>query len=206
MKISLRFLKALSVGVLLAIPMGCAPDAPTGPTPTQPVAAPQASLIGDLVGLVDGATGEVVGVVGTTTEAVGGVVNALLDPLLCPTDVGYTASKKIGPFGGTLRVGPHTLTVPAGALWVDTWITATAPKGKYAEVQFEPHGLKFKRDVTLSISYAQCGLLSWSKPPVIVYTDDNRTILEILESVLNPRTETITGKTDHFSSYILAES
>jgi hypothetical protein len=206
MKISLRLLKALSVAALLAVPMGCASDAPTGPSPSQPADAPNASLIGDLLGIVGGTTEEVVTVVGGVTQVVGGVVNAVLDPLVCPTDASYTASKKIGPWGGTLRFGPHTLTVPAGALSADTWITATAPKGSYAEVQFQPHGLKFKRDVSVTISYAQCGLLNFRRPPVMVYTDDNRTILEILESTLNRRNETITGKTDHFSSYILAES
>ena len=206
MKISLSLLKALSVAVFLAVPVGCASDASTGPTSSQPVQEPSASLIGDLLGVVGGTTEEVVTVVGGVTEVVGGVVNTVLDPLVCPTDVSYTASKKIGPWGGTLRVGPHTLTVPAGALSADTWITATAPKGKYAELQFQPHGLQFKRDVAVTISYAQCGLLNFSRPPVIVYTDDNRTILEILESTLNRRNETITGKTDHFSSYILAES
>ncbi len=206
MKISLRLLKALSVAVMLAVPMGCASDAPTGPSAGQVVEPPNASLIGDLLGIIEGTTEEVGTVVGGVTQVVGGVVNALLDPLLCPTDASYTASKRIGPWGGTLRVGPHTLTVPAGALSADTWITATAPKGSYAEVQFQPHGLRFKRDVTLTISYAQCGLLNFRNPPVIVYADDKRTILEILESTLNRRNETITGKTDHFSSYILAES
>jgi hypothetical protein len=204
MKISFGLLKVLSVAVLLAIPMGCA-DAPTAPSPSAPVAPPNAALIGDLLGVVDGVTGEVVDVVGGVTETVGGVVNALLDPLVCSVDRSYTASKKIGPWGGTLRVGPHTLTVPAGALSADTWITATAPRGSYAQVQFQPHGLTFKRDVTLSISYEQCGLLNRSNPPVIVYADDKLNILEVLRSTIDTRNETITGKTDHFSSYILAE-
>jgi hypothetical protein len=193
--------------------MGCGPDsAPSGPD--QPV-QPQASLLGGLIGAVGDVTEELTGTVGDvtgtvggvvegTTELVGGVVNSLLSPLVCPTDRSYSETRTIGRNGGTIRVGPHTLTIPAGALSRYTLITATAPKGSYAEVEFAPHGLKFQRDVTLTISYAQCGVLN-GRPPAIVYADDDRNILEILESSIDRRSETVTGKTDHFSSYILAE-
>jgi hypothetical protein len=197
MKRSTGSLKALLIAVLLAVPMGC--DAPSAPEQTlQPPIQPQASLLGGVVG---GVTGVVGGVVGGVVD----LANALLSPLVCTTNDSYTASKTIGRSGGTLRVGPHTLTIPSGALAQDTRITATAPSGSYAEVQFQPHGLTFKRDVTLSVSYAKCGLLQKNNPPVIVYADDNRNILEILKSTIDSREKTLTGKTDHFSSYILAE-
>ena len=197
MKRSTGSLKALLIAVLLAVPMGC--DAPAAPEQTlQPPIQPQASLLGGVVG---GVTGVVGGVVGVVVD----VASALLSPLVCPTNDSYTATRTIGRNGGTLKVGPHTLTIPYGALSQDTRITATAPRGSYAEVQFQPHGLTFKRDVTLSVSYAKCGLLQKNNPPVIVYADDDRNILEILKSTLDTRQKTVTGKTDHFSSYILAE-
>jgi hypothetical protein len=199
MKRSIGSLKALLIAVLLAVPMGCRPDVASGPDQTlQPPLQPQASLLGGVVG---GVTGVVGGVVGVVVD----VANALLSPLVCPTDDSYTASRTIGRNGGTLKVGPHTLTIPSGALAQDTRITATAPSGSYAEVRFKPHGLTFKRDVTLSVSYAKCGLLQKNNPPVIVYADDDRNILEILKSTIDTRQKTVTGKTDHFSSYILAE-
>ena len=193
MKRSTGSLKALLIAALLAVPMGC--DAPSAPQqPLQPPLQPQASLLGGVIGVVGGVVGVVVD-----------VASALLSPLVCPTDQSYTATRTIGRNGGTLKVGPHTLTIPSGALSQDTRITATAPRGSYAEVQFQPHGLTFKRDVTLSVSYAKCGLLQKNNPPVIVYADDDRNILEILKSTLDTRQKTVTGKTDHFSSYILAE-
>lgn len=195
-------LKALLMALLLVVPMGCGPDnAPSGPD--QPV-QPQASLLGGLIGTVEDVTGTVGGVVEGTTELVVDVANSLLSPLVCPTNRNYSETRTIGRDGGTIKVGPHTLTIPAGALSGYTRITATAPKGSYAEVEFAPHGLKFKRDVTLTISYAQCGVLN-GRPPVIVYADDDRNILEILKSSIDRSRETVTGKTDHFSSYILAE-
>ena len=197
MKRSTGSLKALLIAVLLAVPMGC--DAPSAPEQMpQPPLQPQASLLGGVVGGVVGVVGEVVGVVVD-------VASALLSPLVCPTNDSYSATRTIGRNGGTLKVGPHTLTIPYGALAQDTRITANAPSGSYAEVQFQPHGLTFKRDVTLSVSYAKCGLLQTNNPPVIVYADDDRNILEILKSTLDTRQKTVTGKTDHFSSYILAE-
>ena len=206
MKRSIGFLKALSLTVLLAVPMGCSPDAPTAP---EAPASPQASLIGGLLGgttgVVEGVSEPLVETVDGLTGVVGGVLNTLLSPLVCPTDQSYSTTKTIGRWGGTIQVGPHTLFVPAGALSSDTRITATAPKGQLAQVEFQPHGLTFKRDVTLTISYAQCSLLATSDVPVIVYADDKLNILEVLESAIDRRQQTITGKTDHFSSYILAE-
>jgi hypothetical protein len=190
-----RSLAAFSSALLLAFALGCSADrAPTA----APEPAPDLSLIGDLTGTVTGVVG---GVVGGVVQ----LANAILSPLVCPTNDSYSASKTIGRNGGTLRVGPHTLTIPSGALSQDTRITATAPEGSYAELQFQPHGLTFKKDVTLSVSYAQCGLLQKNNPPVIVYADDNRNILEILKSAIDTRQKTVTGKTGHFSSYILAE-
>lgn len=205
MKRSFGSLKALLVAVLLAVPMGCSPDATTAPTSPPP----QASLLGGLVGTVTGVVSDISEPLGNTvegtTELVGGVLNALLDPLVCPTNQSYSTTKTIGRWGGTIRVGPHTLTVPYGALSSDTRITATAPQGAYAEVEFQPHGLRFNRPVTLAISYEQCGLLKVAEPPVIVYADEKRNILEVLKSTIDYSRETIIGKTDHFSSYILAE-
>ncbi len=199
---SLGFPRALALALLLAVPTGCGPDAaPAGPAPA---VQPQASLLGELTGVVDDVTGEVIDVVDGTTDVLVATVNTLLSPLVCPTDKSYSETKVIGPFGGTLRVGPHTLVVPAGALNRNVRITATAPKGSYAEVEFQPHGLEFRKDVALTISYAQCGLLN-GRAPTIVYADVERNILEVLRTTIDRSRETVTGKTDHFSSYILAE-
>jgi hypothetical protein len=208
MKKPVRLLTALCTAFLLAVPLGCSPDAPTAPAPVQP----QASLIGGLLGGVTDVVGGVTDVVGGVTDVVdgvvrtaGGVLDALLDPLICPTDREYSTTRIVGRSGGTINVGPHRLVVPAGALTRETRITATAPRGSYAEVEFQPHGLKFRTPVTLTMSYAECGLLNSSKPPVIVYADDDRTILEVLKTSIDRSRETITGKTDHFSSYMVAE-
>jgi hypothetical protein len=103
-----------------------------------------------------------------------------------------------------LRVGPHSLYIPPGALRGVETITATAPAGRLVEVQFQPHGLQFERPATLTMSYRHCGLLGKILPR-IVYADENRNILEVLLSLPNLLTRTVSAKTDHFSSYLVAE-
>ena len=54
------------------------------------------------------------------------------------------------------------------------------------------------------MSYRDCGLLKGVLPQ-IVYADDKNNILEQLLSVVDLFRRTVSAKTDHFSSYILAE-
>src|SRR5881628_4113320 len=75
-----------------------------GEPPLSPVPPPQASLIGSLL------------------QATG-----LLDCTPLPT---ATATQTVGPAGGVIRIGPHALAIPAGALDAPVTITATAPSDK----------------------------------------------------------------------------
>jgi hypothetical protein len=116
-----------------------------------------------------------------------------------------SASETIGPEGGTLQVGVHSLSVPPGALETPVTISAVAPTGPVNSVQFEPSGLTFSQPATLTMSYANCGLL-WSLiPKRIAYTtDDLLQILSYLVSVDHWRSQRVTGQVDHFSTYAVA--
>ncbi|MBI4342451.1 MAG: hypothetical protein HY599_03680, partial [Candidatus Omnitrophica bacterium] len=110
-----------------------------------------------------------------------------------------------GPEGGTISVGPHRLSIPEGALsgWVK--ITATAPSDTVNHVHFEPEGLEFRKWASLTMSYANCDVLSSLLPKQIVYTsDDLLTILEVLKSIDLPLDQTVTGRLKHFSEYAMA--
>lgn len=183
MKPLLRSFRVLFAALVLTVAAACSSD--TAPT-LAPPPAPEMSLIGD----------------------VGGVVTTLLPPaeglLACNVTQSYTTTKAIGPMGGTIQVGPHSLTIPPDALKSTLFITATAPKGKVVEVEFQPHGLKFQKPTTLTMSYRDCSLLGQLLPR-IVYADENHNILETLLTVPNVFRQTVTAKTDHFSSYLLAE-
>ena len=124
--------------------------------------------------------------------------------LLGCNTVGYgRVTQTIGSGGGTITVGPHRLTIPAGALRSNTRITATAPAGQYILVELEPHGLNFRKDASLTLSYAECGLLVVA--PQVAYVGDKFEIYYLLPSVPDLINRTSTGRLDHFSGYSLAE-
>lgn len=177
-----RLAARLAGAVVLAASLASCADAPSAPTP------PNHSLLG--------------GVVGTVTGTLDGVVTSLVS---CRVAEPSRGSQRIGPAGGTVRVGPHALYVPAGALDREVTISGHAPAGDIVKVEFQPEGLRFARATTLTMSYRACGLLG-SLSYAIVYLDhDDRTILEILPSVPNLFSRTVAGRLEHFSNYAIAE-
>ncbi|HXL52848.1 MAG TPA: hypothetical protein VN945_06905 [Gemmatimonadales bacterium] len=170
-------MKALHWLVIALVVAGCTDRALM--SPPGPPTAPQASLIGDLLG----ATGL----------------------LQCSTLPYATATQTIGSAGGTIRVGPHTLTVPAGALSSPVAITGTLVTGRGVNaVHFQPEGLKFARSASLTMSYANCSLLDQLLPKRIAYVSDGLGILSYLLSIDNLFAKRVTGRVDHFSNYAVA--
>jgi len=127
-----------------------------------------------------------------------------IDFLRCePQEYGGDA-EVIGPNGGSIKVGEHELRIPKGALDHDVLITMERPVSELIEVQIQPHGLHFARDVELELSYSHC-----VQPPLfrpfIVYVDDlQETILEVEWSVDKKGLKTVTGSLEHFSRYAVA--
>jgi len=162
--------------LLLVVALACTDRTPTS-VPAAP--APDASLIGSLLG----ATG-----------------------LLKCSNLPYASSTKtIGALGGTISAGPHTLVIPPGALLNPTTITMTAPTGLGVNaVKFQPEGLRFTVPAALTMSYANCSLLGKILPKRIAYTDDNLNIISYLLSLDNLLSKYVTGKVNHFSDYVIA--
>ena len=140
---------------------------------------PQASLIGDLLG----ATG-----------------------LLQCSDLAYASTTQtIGSAGGVIRVGPHTLSIPAGALSAPVAITGALVTGRGVNaVHFAPEGLTFARSASLTMSYANCNLLGRLLPKRIAYVSNALNIVSYLMSIDNLLGTKITGRVDHFSNYAVA--
>ena len=174
-------MKAVSrfVGMLLlcglALVAGCSDRSPTAPQPAQPSA--------DLVGSLLGATG-----------------------LLKCSDLPYASTTQtVGIGGGVINAGPHTLVIPQGALSQPTTITMTVPTGLGVNaVKFQPQGLQFQKPAALTMSYANCSLLGKLLPKRIAYTTDGLQILYYLLSLDNLFSKYVTGKVNHFSSYVIA--
>ena len=172
---------ALLLSAMVLLSSNCGDRTPLGVT-----GSPQADLLGSVTGTLS-----------KTTSSL-----SLLNCTPLPT---ATASATVGPAGGVIQVGPHTLSIPAGALNDYVTITATAPSDTLNHVDFQPEGLKFSKAATLILSYANCNLLGSLLPKQIVYTtDDLLTILDVLNSLDDPLNQKVTGRVKHFSEYAVA--
>lgn len=179
-------LRSLVFAAVLTTMASCKADGPAAPPEAN---APNASLLGG-DGLLD-------------LDGSDGLVDNVLSPLTCNTKGYGSVTQTISNPGGTITVGPHSLTIPPGAIGQPVTITMSAPKGKYIEVQFEPHGLKFMKETALTLSYAECGLLVLD--PKVAYVDENKTILEVVFSIPDLLNKRVTGKVKHFSGYLVSE-
>lgn len=115
-----------------------------------------------------------------------------------------SVTQTIGPEGGTLFVGPHRLSIPAGALPAAVTITAVAPSDTVNQVRFFPEGLTFASPAALTMSYANCGPLNSLLPRQIAYTTDALDILALLPSFDAFWAQRVTGRLQHFSTYAIA--
>lgn len=133
-----------------------------------------------------------------------GSVTSSVSLLKCSPLPADSVTQTIGPDGGVLRVGPHKLTIPAGALADTVTITAVAPSDTVNRVHFEPHGLAFDRNVAVTLSYANCEGLGTFLPKRVAYTTVTLDILELLPSLDNIFARRVSGATTHFSDYAVA--
>ena len=187
-----RFTTIAMSALLIMFSASCSSDAlPTGPSniASQPQVDPLLGLPID--GVLDG------------LGSGGGLLGQLLT---CGPQPYASASKVIGPNGGTIYVGKHTFVVPRGALNNNVRITAEAPEGNVISVRFSPEGLKFNKrhEPRLTLDYSSCGLLPNLLPKHIAYTNESLSILSILGSVDNLLRRQVSADIEHFSRYAVA--
>ena len=173
--------RAAAFLALVAVATSC-----SGDSITAPAAPPEVNP-----GLLDG------GLIGQ----IGGAVDDLLS---CRVDQTISTTQSVGPEGGTITVGRHSLLIPAGALRETVEITATAPAGEHVELRFAPHGIEFERRVVLRMSYAECGLVRGLLLRIAYVDAEKLESLEVLPSLPDLLRRQVYGTTDHFSSYMLA--
>lgn len=124
-------------------------------------------------------------------------------PLLVCRPERYAADvRTIGPEGGVLRAGRHSLTIPAGALREPTVITMEAPPSLSAAVRFAPHGLKFAVPLTLAVDYGRC-LVPAGDAAGVAYVD---AALDVLEwpATRAGKAGRVEARIWHFSTYVAA--
>jgi hypothetical protein len=180
----------LALALALVAGVSCTTDttAPLAPSSEQQ-ASPSFGLIGDLTG---GLTSTVVGTLGSVT-----------DLLLCAPQQYDKTTQTIGPRGGVLNVGSHTLVVPKNALSQDVTITAEQMKGSSNSIRFSPEDLHFRTPAVLTMTYDNCAVVLLQKK--IVYTDEHLKVLEVLKASLDLfKKKSVTAPIDHFSRYAVA--
>jgi hypothetical protein len=136
------------------------------------------------------------------SDFVTGTVFAVQNLLTCSRQPYVIATETIGPSGGTIVVGSHSLFIPENALSQNVTITAEQMRGSTNSVRFRPEGLRFDQPALLTMSYENCSVVLLQKK--IVFTTEQLKILEVLRSLDLFVTKTVTAPIDHFSRYAVA--
>jgi hypothetical protein len=194
---------AALIGALALSLAACSAEFPSAPTPrTISADQPSSSLLGINVGLSG-----VLDLSDTTSqpgELLSGTLSKLgLGVFRCETPAFGSVSQVVGPEGGVIRIGPHSLHIPEKALKTSVLITASAPAGQQVKVDFQPEGLKFGKRAILKLSYAHCPTRPLN--PKVVYVTDLLSILERLPSAEDLSDDQVTGRLKHFSGYAIAD-
>jgi hypothetical protein len=193
----IRRFSSLGLALLLTVGVGCTSTDTLTEAPATSVeqTSPEFGLVGDLTGgltnTVNDLTGTLVGTLGSVT-----------DLLLCSPQKYVKVTQTVGPDGGTIKVGTHTLVIPKKALSKKVKITAEQVRGSTNSIRFSPEGLRFERPAELTMTYDNCAVVLLQKK--IVYTDESLKILEVLKSLDLFKRKTVEADIDHFSRYALA--
>jgi hypothetical protein len=123
--------------------------------------------------------------------------------LACTAHGSTSITATVGASGAALQVGHDHLVIPGGALSESVQITATIPADTLADIELEPHGLHFSKDVMLVLSADGCRVGEHA-PRHVDYLDAAGNVLETLDATFNGGSHTVTTKIHHFSSYAIA--
>lgn len=205
MRLVRRF-SVLGLALLLFAGVSCtssdgSPAESLGPSVEQQE-SPSFGLIGDLTDGLGDLTGGLTDLTNDLTTTAVGTLGSVTDLLTCSTQPYAITSRNIGPQGGLIRVGSHTLSIPGNAVSGTVRITAEQIPGKTNSVRFSPEGLQFEKPAVLTMSYENCALVLLQKK--IVYTSENLKILEVLKSFDLFGSRKVSAPIDHFSRYAIA--
>ena len=134
---------------------------------------------------------------------IGGLLKGVL---FCKPQPYASTTQLVGVEGGTLKVGRHTLVIPAGALDAPVQIRAESPSDAVSSVRFSPEGLQFNagHSPVLTLGYANCPAGKLNILKRIAYTTEQLRVLTRLLSVDNLLKMEISAPIDHFSRYAVA--
>lgn len=124
--------------------------------------------------------------------------------MACYPQEKVSVSQVVGPAGGTVTIGKHSLVIPKSALASTVTITAEAVPDSFNSIRFGPDGLKFSQSAVLTMDYYNCLIPLSLSAAYIAYVDENKNILERRVSFDDPQTYRVSAPIDHFSRYAVA--
>jgi hypothetical protein len=138
----------------------------------------------------------------TVTPADSGGTPIKSNLLFCQLQQYAVTTAVIGPQGGQINVGNHSLRIYPNALLEDVTITAEQVEGWESSVRLSPEGLRFAVPAELFLSYKNCPDVKHSKR--VVYTDELLNILESPWSLDISSSSQVKALIYHFSRYAVA--
>jgi hypothetical protein len=132
-------------------------------------------------------------------------VEALLRTNPLTGDMTYTSSVPVGPQGGILAFGGHTVVVPKHAVSHWTYLSATLRAGEEIRIDLRAWDMfgpvtNFRRPVELTIDLSDASAEDLAG--VFVFYVDPSGETERMPSVVNYEERSVTGYLNHFSDYI----
>jgi hypothetical protein len=124
-------------------------------------------------------------------------------PIGCLAGEALTASARIGPRGGVLRIGGSSLAVPRGALRSSVRISATRRPDATGTIDFQPDGLRFQTPARLVLSASGCETPTVGTAAV-VHLGAAGEILETIAANFDRRWNEVAAPITHFSGYAIA--
>lgn len=121
----------------------------------------------------------------------------------CTVGETVSATDVIGSKGGTIKFGPHRLTIPRGALTEDTEVTASATTldGNELRVDLFPAGLQLNVPAELKVKTVHCDAAD-AAPTSRASESPSSIMLKSSSSSAGGTTRTITVM--YFGGYIIA--
>lgn len=201
-----RFMSVLLLTAALGIAGGsCSSDSSIMEPPSTPSRSDASPASSNLLG-IEPLSGVVDPLVEPLSGPVGDALRGITGLLECTPLPYASATQRIGPDGGTLHIGPHTLTIPPGALTESVVIRGEAPVDRVNSVRLLPEGLQFAsgKDARLTLSYRNCLGATLLPLKRIVYTTDNLRLLSVLVSADDVLRQRVSTGLKHFSRYAVA--
>ena len=124
----------------------------------------------------------------------------------CKLQKPETIARRIGPDGGTIEIGPYTLTIPPGALPRRVTIVARIRGGdSVSVVAFKPNWLVFEQFATLSMNYAKCDVDEDAESALrIAVVDDQYQIVDYLPSTTDTSSQSVIAPITQVRTYAVA--